>query len=162
MGRARLRLAVAALYAVAASGCASVAPATIEHAAVYGPASIALRLIGIRRLDHRLQFGATTVGGLSGLDYDARRDRYYVISDDKSEFAPTRFYVVRLALDADGFHDVALQSVVTLLAPDGGPYPSRARGGSADAESIRYDPSTDTVWWSSEGERRLSRSGSGS
>ena len=48
---------------------------------------------------------------------------------------------------------MALQQVVTLLAPGG-----RAYGpGAADAEAIRYDPLTATLWWTSEGARGGSR-----
>ena len=68
-------------------------------------------------------------------------------------FAPTRFYTARLSIDESGFHDVALQRVVTLLAPDGAPYAP----GAADAEAIRYDATTGTLWWTSEGERGRSR-----
>jgi 3-phytase/alkaline phosphatase D len=36
------------------------------------------------------------VGGLSGVTYDAANDRYYAISDDRSQFAPARFYTFTL------------------------------------------------------------------
>ena len=55
------------------------------------PASSRLRLIGEARLPHRLQFQGTTVGGLSGIDYDPVDDLYYLISDDGSNFNPARF-----------------------------------------------------------------------
>ena len=106
-------------------------------------------MIGSRTLDHKLQFGGTTVGGLSGIDHDPASDLYYLISDDRSAFAPTRFYTARLTLDAERFTEVALQTVVTLKRPDGSVFPPRA----ADAEAIRFDPSTRTLWWTSEGER---------
>lgn len=108
-----------------------------------------LRLIGHRSLDHLLQFGGTTVGGLSGIDYDPASGLYYLISDDRSAYAPTRFYTARLAIDEAGFHDVALQAVVPLLRPDGSPFPPRA----VDSEAIRFDPLTHSLWWTSEGER---------
>ncbi|MEH2051947.1 phytase [Nostoc sp.] len=34
----------------------------------------------------------TPVGGLSGVTYDAANNRYYTISDDRSQVAPARFY----------------------------------------------------------------------
>ncbi len=34
----------------------------------------------------------TPVGGLSGVTYDAVNNRYYAISDDRSQFGPARFY----------------------------------------------------------------------
>ena len=69
-------------------------------------------------------FMGTTVGGLSSITYDARRDVYYAVSDDPGQFQPTRFYTVRLAVGdgrlSDG--DVRFTGVTTLLAPDGKPY----------------------------------------
>jgi hypothetical protein len=108
-----------------------------------------LRLIGEQKLDHKLHFGGTTVGGLSGIDYDADADLYYLISDDRSQFAPTRFYTARLTIDATHFATVALQTVITLKRPDGSWFPPRG----ADAEAIRFDPQTRSLWWTSEGER---------
>ncbi|BDI15503.1 hypothetical protein ANSO36C_13050 [Nostoc cf. commune SO-36] len=34
----------------------------------------------------------TPVGGLSGITYDAANNRYYSVSDDRSQFGPARFY----------------------------------------------------------------------
>ncbi len=34
----------------------------------------------------------TPLGGLSGVTYDAANNRYYAISDDRSQFGPARFY----------------------------------------------------------------------
>ncbi len=42
------------------------------------------------------KFENTRVGGLSGLAYDRRDDTFYAISDDRSEFAPARFYALKL------------------------------------------------------------------
>ena len=147
---ARLVLCLFVAGFATAASCVEVEPIASSE-----PASFMLRLIGSRNLPQQLVFGGTTVGGLSGIDYDPARDLYYLISDDKSVFAPTRFYTARLAIDATGFHDVALQTVVTLLRRDGTPYPSRESGEAADAESIRYDRATDSLWWTSEGARRL-------
>ncbi len=41
-------------------------------------------------------FDDTTVGGLSAISYDPGRQLYYVISDDRSEKNPARFYTVRI------------------------------------------------------------------
>lgn len=67
-------------------------------------------------------FKGTTVGGLSSITYDRRRDAFHVISDDQVQ---ARFYTVALGLRdgrlSDG--DVRFEDVTTLLAPDGAPYP---------------------------------------
>jgi hypothetical protein len=69
-------------------------------------------------------FAGTTVGGLSSITYDRRRDVYYTVSDDQSVLQPVRYYTVGLDVHdrrlTDG--DVRLRHVTTLLAPDGNPY----------------------------------------
>jgi len=45
-------------------------------------------------------FENTPVGGLSGLTYDRIDDIFYAISDDRSEFAPARFYALKLKFSA--------------------------------------------------------------
>ncbi len=150
----RLRRSAATLVAAASAlliaACATVVPRSsdVVVAANDGPD---FRLLGVRTLPHRLVFGGTIVGGLSGIDRDPVDDLYYLISDDRSIESPTRFYTARLAIDEDGFHDAVLQSAVTLLRDDGTPYPRHA----ADAEAIRFDPATRDLWWSSEGGRKL-------
>lgn len=67
-------------------------------------------------------FGGTTVGGLSGIDYDAATNSYIIISDDRSSAA--RFYGATIAI-ADGVlgaGDVTFTSVTTLTQPGGVPY----------------------------------------
>jgi hypothetical protein len=65
-------------------------------------------------------FEGTSVGGLSSITYDRRRDLYYAISDDQ---AGARFYT--LAIDERDV-DVTFKAVTTLLAPDGAPYPANS------------------------------------
>ncbi len=139
------------------SNCAPIADRAVAHfdSALAARADFTLRLIGERRLDHRLPFGGTIVGGLSGIDYDSASDLYYLISDDRSVFSPTRYYTARLKIDQHGFSDAGLQTVVTFLQADGTPYPSLGSGGAADAEAIRFDRLTQTLWWTSEGERTI-------
>jgi hypothetical protein len=71
-------------------------------------------------------FDGTTVGGLSSITYDAKRDRYFAISDDQGQLQPARFYTLGLDIHdgrlADG--DVRFTDVTTLLAPNGLPYPT--------------------------------------
>jgi hypothetical protein len=66
-------------------------------------------------------FRDTTVGGLSSITYDARRGRYYAVSDDP---AAVRYYTLGLRLHdgrlTDG--DVRFENVTSLLAPGGAPY----------------------------------------
>jgi hypothetical protein len=142
---------VGMMAAVVLSACATI-PSNVELATdVATPSRYELKLLGQRTLEHKLQFGGTTVGGLSGIDYDPIADLYYLISDDRSAYAPARFYAARMKIDEHGFHDVTLQKVVTLLQNDGTPYPKD----TSDTEAIRFDGRTGTLWYTSEGARKL-------
>ena len=69
-------------------------------------------------------FAGTQVGGLSSITYDADRGVYYVLSDDRSQINPARFYTFRIDLDgAFDASDLHIAGVTTLQAPGGGPYP---------------------------------------
>lgn len=115
-------------------------------------ASPRLRLIGEARLPHRLQFQGTTVGGLSGVDYDAASGLYYLLSDDGSNINPARFYTARLALDTDRLGEPVLTSMTTLRQADGSTYPAALRGIQVpDPEAIRWRPASQTLLWTSEG-----------
>ncbi|WP_144633691.1 esterase-like activity of phytase family protein [Bordetella genomosp. 13] len=115
-----------------------------------------LRFIGEQRIAHKLAYQGTTVGGLSGIDYDPRSGNWVMISDDRSDFGPARWYTAALRYDAQGFTSVGLTGVTPLLRDDGTPYPSRLLGGRVpDAESIRVDPRDGSIWYASEGDRLL-------
>jgi hypothetical protein len=114
-----------------------------------------LRFIGSVVVPNDTMVDDTLVGGLSGIDYDPEADLWYLISDDKSEKSPARFYVARLAFNDTGFASVDIRHAVTLLQADGTPYPDATSGGEVpDAEAMRRDPRTGNLWWTSEGDRR--------
>jgi hypothetical protein len=125
------------------------------------PESISsLRFIGEQRLPYRVQYQGTTVGGLSGIDYDAANDDWVMISDDRSEHNPARYYRARLAYDEHAFKSVQLTSVASLLQPDGSTYPSKKAykagvGMVPDLETMRVDPLDDSIWYGSEGDVKL-------
>jgi hypothetical protein len=81
-----------------------------------------LRLIGQQVLPRRVDFQGTVVGGLSGIDYDAKTDSYVLISDDRtttdSANAP-RLYTAKLSFDTTQFSGVQLLSSIKLKQPDG-------------------------------------------
>ena len=111
-----------------------------------------LRLIGEARLPHRLQFQGTTVGGLSGIDYDPASGLYYLISDDGSSFNPARFYTARIALEANRMGQPELTGVTTLRQADGSTYPAALQGKQVpDPEAIRWRAASQTLLWTSEG-----------
>ncbi len=114
-----------------------------------------LRLIGEFDLPHRMQFQGTTVGGLSGIDYNAKDDVYYIICDDRSDINPARFYTAKIDLGRKGIDTVQLLSATTLLRQDGLPFPNKLKDSFhvPDPEAIRYYPPSRSLLWSSEGER---------
>ncbi len=73
-------------------------------------------------------FADTEVGGLSAITYDARRDVYLALSDDRSRKAPARFYT--LAIDtSDGrldAGDLAFVDVTFLEDAGGARFAARA------------------------------------
>ncbi|WP_224405175.1 esterase-like activity of phytase family protein [Afifella sp. IM 167] len=87
-----------------------------------------------------------TFGGISGLDYDAGRDVFYAISDDRSEEGPARFYTLRLVADAEGLHDIEVVATTSLLGKDGKPFGK----GRIDPEALRFDAASQHIFWTSE------------
>lgn len=115
-----------------------------------------LRLIGTQSIPHAQAFQQTTVGGLSGIDYDPRTGQWLLISDDRSDHGPARWYTARLEYDGQRFTGATLTGMTALRQADGAPYSSRLRGGRVpDAETVRIDPLDGSVWYASEGDRVL-------
>ena len=115
-----------------------------------------LRLIGDVVLDQRQGFGGTTIGGLSGIDYDAGRDEYILISDDRSAVDDARYYTARIRYTVSTLDRPQFNAVTPLRNAAGQPYaPSRrAVAGIAvpDPEAVRWLPGGDTFLWTSEGD----------
>jgi hypothetical protein len=102
-----------------------------------------------------LKYNNTTVGGLSGIDYDAKNNRYYLISDDRSDKNPARFYTAHIFISENKIDSVSFTDVHSMLKPDGAAYPNNVqdRFKTPDPEAIRYNPAKNHLVWSSEGER---------
>lgn len=117
-----------------------------------------LKLIDVYTIPHDFRFKETTVGGLSGIDFDASTQSFYTICDDRSERQPARYYRFNISFSATKIDTVLFQEVVTLLQPDGKTYPSVKENPSLtpDPEAIRYNPKTNELVWTSEGERLIS------
>jgi 3-phytase len=114
-----------------------------------------VRLLGETTLPHAMPFDGTTVGGLSGVDFNPRTGAWVLISDDRSDKEPARFYSAKIPVRPDGVGPVELTAVRTLLRPDGTPYPplEGGDGTTVDPEEIRFDPWSNGLWWSNEGDR---------
>ncbi|GAA4805182.1 esterase-like activity of phytase family protein [Tomitella cavernea] len=103
-----------------------------------------MRLVGSVTVPEGMRFQGTTVGGLSGIDYDPATGRYVVISDDRGAHGPTRAYTLDLPLGPDGRPgQPRFLSMIPLAGPDG-PYAP----GTSDTESIRWAPDGGVVYGS--------------
>jgi hypothetical protein len=142
--RALVSLALAG--ALAAAGCAAgpTAPPRVEFLGPYVYTKDAV-------LD------GTAVGGLSGIDYDRANDLYYVISDDRSDFNPARFYTAKIDVSAAGIRDVSFVRTRPMQQADGTAFPKKTENPlrTVDPEAIRLNARTGTLYWSSEGDKSV-------
>ncbi|MFV5703827.1 esterase-like activity of phytase family protein [Flavobacterium sp. XS2P12] len=116
-----------------------------------------LKLISSIEIPFDKTFQNTKVGGLSGIDYDAKNDLYYLISDDRSMFNDSRFYTAKIRLLENKLEGIDFQNVTILKNETGKVYGNwnTSPTTSADPEDIRFNPKTNTLVWSSEGARVL-------
>lgn len=121
------------------------------------PLPASLKLIDVYTIPHDFRFKKTTVGGLSGIDYDAKSNSFYTISDDRSDRQPARYYRFTVSSTATKIDTVIFREVISLLQPNGKTYPSVKENGNLtpDPESIRYNARTKELVWTSEGERLM-------
>lgn len=133
-----------ARFALGLSLAALVALAAPAHAAGIGK----LDYLGEIVLPSGLKIAGEEFGGISGLDYDAATDTFYGISDDRSEYAPARFYTLKLKIDGKGVQGIDILGSHELRNADGKPFAKD----SIDPEAIRVDVAHNTIYWSSEGD----------
>jgi 3-phytase/alkaline phosphatase D len=88
----------------------------------------------------------TPMGGLSGVVYDAAKNHFYAISDDRSQFGPARFYTFTLNPVTS---EVTFTNVTPITDTSGNLFPLN----SLDPEGIALT-NKGTVFISSEGEVR--------
>ncbi|CAM3876591.1 esterase-like activity of phytase family protein [Flavobacterium sinopsychrotolerans] len=118
-------------------------------------ATPSLKLISSIEIPFEETFQNTKVGGLSGIDYDAKNDLYYLICDDRSVFNDSRFYTAKINLSEDKIKSIDFQNVTYLKDEIGNSYGNwnNSPTTSADPEDMRYNPKTNSLIWSSEGAR---------
>ncbi len=136
LSRRQFLASSSAAFSGGLTGCAS------THATTPAPVSQTprLRLIGETRLPHKLQYQNTTVGGLSGLDFDPASGVLYLLSDDGGSHSPPRFYTARMALTAGILGDIELTGVTFLQGLN-----------APDPEAIRWHAPSQSLLWTSEG-----------
>ncbi|GAB4529634.1 MAG: esterase-like activity of phytase family protein [Pleurocapsa sp.] len=100
----------------------------------------------------KTSFKNTLIGGLSAITYDRSTDRFYILSDDRSQRAPARFYTVDINFKSTAesgkiaIDNVAFEDVTFLRDEQGNTY----NLGTIDPEGIALSP-RGTVFISSEG-----------
>jgi hypothetical protein len=101
------------------------------------------------------QFQNTTVGGLSGIDYNPKKNQYYFISDDRSDKNPARFYTANILINNYKIDSVIFNNTIFFKNQKGNVYPNSSQDPfhTPDPEALRLNPKTNTFIWSSEGER---------
>ncbi len=114
-----------------------------------------IKYIGGYEIPFNLKYKNTTVGGLSGIDYDAKNELYYLISDDRSDKNAARFYTAKIFISPKGIDSLVFIDVENMLQPGGNVYPNslQNRFKTPDPEAIRYNAEKKYLVWSSEGER---------
>lgn len=88
----------------------------------------------------------TPIGGLSAIAYDRNKNVFYALSDDRSVFAPARFYTFSIEIDREKIDKIKLEDVTFLKTPQGNNY----LPGSIDPEGLSLSP-RNSVFISSEG-----------
>ncbi len=110
-----------------------------------------VEFIGEARLPTGLIYENTEFGGLSGITYDANSQKYsqkyYAISDDRSQKAPARFYGLKIH-----FNPVRVLPEITVTTLSNEAQENFAPG-TLDPEGIALT-NQNTVWILSEGDRR--------
>jgi hypothetical protein len=88
------------------------------------------------------------MGGLASIEY-LYGNQFVVISDDRSEYFPARFYEMEITFDSSGFKSYKFSEMSTLKNKDGDIFEEN----ELDPESIRYRASSDSYFYTSEGGR---------
>lgn len=88
----------------------------------------------------------TVIGGFSGITYNAEKDIYYVISDDRSNLSPARFYTLKIDINNNKINEVNIENVTFLKDENGENYSPN----TSDTEAIALTP-RNTLFIASEG-----------
>ena len=128
---------------------------TLKHSTQPTANISSLKFLGEYDIPYNLKYNNTVVGGLSSIDYDAKLNRYFMISDDRSDKNPARFYTAAISFSEKGIDTVQILSINNMLQSNGTVYPNNKQDPlhTPDPEAMRYNPVTKQLVWSSEGER---------
>lgn len=117
-----------------------------------------LKMLSEFEVPYNTKFENTVTGGLSGIDYNAAKDEYYLICDDRGNYNHPRFYTATIHIRDYRIDTVLFKSVTFLKDRAGNYYPSSREDPyhTPDPEAMRYNALKHTFVWTSEGERIVS------
>lgn len=143
------------IYPFIAAGLILYSCSTARKVTQFSANISSLKYLDSYEIPFNLKYKNTTVGGLSGIDYDAKNNLYYLISDDRSDKNPARFYKAKIFISGNEIDSLVFTDVENMLQPDGKLYPNSVqdRFKTPDPEALRYNPEKGYLAWSSEGER---------
>ncbi|MTF37746.1 esterase-like activity of phytase family protein [Cyanobacterium aponinum] len=88
----------------------------------------------------------TVIGGLSGITYNPKEDVYYLISDDRANISPARFYTAKINIEGEKIENIKIENVTFLRDKKGELYQEN----TTDTEGIAFSP-RNSLFISSEG-----------
>jgi len=134
--------------------CAGLSCSSAEHSTDSEKID-SLKFLSEYDVPFNLNYRNPIIGGLSGIDYNPASNVYYMISDDRSESNPARFYEAHIIIKNNKIDSVEFTDVKFLKNSSGNKYPNSKTGPyhTPGPEALRYDPKNNTMVWSSEGGR---------
>ncbi|WP_433272019.1 esterase-like activity of phytase family protein [Actinosynnema sp. CS-041913] len=136
------------MRAIAVLGVATALAVALPTAAQAGTSPITVpgyefSLIGEHNLAGTTRYAGTTVGGITGVDYDESSGGFRLLSGDRAD---ARFYTGTFSLSG-ACPKPALTGVGKLRKADG------TRFAGVDPQALRYDAATGHVLWADAGDR---------
>ncbi|WP_330204804.1 esterase-like activity of phytase family protein [Cyanobacterium sp. Dongsha4] len=93
-----------------------------------------------------INYQDTVIGGLSGITYNPKEDVYYLISDDRANISPARFYTAKINIEEEKIENIKIENVTFLKDKKGELYQKN----TTDTEGIAFSP-RNSLFISSEG-----------
>mgnify|MGYP000552981027 CR=1 FL=1 len=114
-----------------------------------------LSLLDVKTIPYETSFQQTKIGGLSGIDYDAKNDRYLMISDDRSEKNNARIYEAKIKIKDQKIDTITFEKVIFMKNKNQEFFQNYRKNqlDSVDPEDVRYNPNNNQLYWTSEGDR---------
>ncbi|HTG67195.1 MAG TPA: esterase-like activity of phytase family protein [Flavobacterium sp.] len=112
--------------------------------------NISFNYLDSYEIPSNFEFQETKVGGISGIEYRSNTGDYYLISDDRSENSPARFYAAKINLSRNAIDSINFSRSILC-------YDNKKRlleKETSDFESIRYSPIKSELFVGDEGGRK--------